>query len=71
MFDQCSSLIELPSNLSSLKIEDETDLSFMFNYCNGLCSIPDILKWNTKNIINMSHMFSNCSSLKSLIMVWI
>ena len=66
MFNECSSLIELPSDLSNLKTENETSLSYMFNNCSQLTSIPNISKWDTKNIKDMSYMFTNCSSLKSL-----
>ena len=38
----------------------------MFNFCNSLNSLPDISKWNTKNVISMEGMFSNCESLKIL-----
>ena len=31
----------------------------------SLLSVPDIPKWNTINVNNMSSMFSNCSSLSS------
>ena len=29
-------------------------------------SLPDISKWNTSNVNNMSYMFYNCKSLSSL-----
>ena len=29
-------------------------------------SLPDISKWNTNNVTDMSYMFSNCKSLISL-----
>ena len=66
MFNECSSLIELPSDLSNLKTESETSFSYMFNNCNQLTSIPDISQWDTKNVKDMSYMFCNCSSLKVL-----
>ena len=66
MFNECSSLFELPSTLSDLKTENETSFSYMFNNCNQLVSIPDISKWDTKNVKDMSYMFCNCSSLKAL-----
>jgi surface protein len=66
MFNECSSLIELPSALSDLKTENETSFSYMFNNCNQLTSIPDISQWDTKNVKDMSYMFCNCSSLKVL-----
>ena len=65
MFNECSSLIELPSDFSSLKTENETNFSYMFNNCCNV-SIPDISQWDTKNIKDMSYMFCNCSSLKLL-----
>ena len=66
MFNECSSLIELPSGLSDLKTENETSFSYMFNNCNQLTSIPDISQWDTKNVKDMSYMLCNCSSLKVL-----
>ena len=38
----------------------------MFNGCNSLISLPDISKWNTSNVIDMSGMFSECNSIISL-----
>ena len=38
----------------------------MFYYCRSLQSLPDISKWNTENVTNMSYMFYDCSSLQSL-----
>ena len=38
----------------------------MFYNCTSLYSIPDISKWETKNMQNIELMFSNCSSLISL-----
>ena len=38
----------------------------MFYSCNSLNSLPDISKWNTNNVNNMSYMFSYCKSLNSL-----
>ena len=42
------------------------NMSNMFRYCSSLKSLPNISKWNTKNVKDMTGMFSNCSSLKSL-----
>ena len=42
-----------------------TDMSFMFIQCNLLKSV-DISNWNTKNVINMSNMFSDCINLKNI-----
>ena len=38
----------------------------MFEGCSSLISIPDISKWDTKKVTNISFMFSGCSSLISL-----
>ena len=41
-------------------------MSGMFRECSSLLSLPDISKWNTKNVTDMSFMFDGCSSLSSL-----
>ena len=41
-------------------------MSYMFYYCESLKNLPDISKWDTKNVTNMSYMFSYCKSLKNL-----
>ena len=38
----------------------------MFNGCCSLTSLPDISKWDTSKVNNMSAMFNGCSGLKSL-----
>ena len=38
----------------------------MFYYCESLKELPDISKWNTKNVNDMSYIFSYCESLKEL-----
>ena len=35
-------------------------MSYMFDGCDSLYSLPDISKWNTSNANNMSYMFSGC-----------
>ena len=42
------------------------DMSYIFNNCWSLSSLPDITEWNTNNVSNMSRMFCNCKSLSSL-----
>ena len=32
----------------------------MFSECSSLTSLPDISKWNTNNVTNMSGMFIGC-----------
>ena len=38
----------------------------MFYGCSSLISLPDLSKFDTKNVTNMNSMFSKCSSLISL-----
>ena len=38
----------------------------MFGECKSLISLPDISKWNTKNVEGMGVMFCFCKSLQSL-----
>ena len=39
---------------------------------NHYCSLPDISKWDVRNVKTMSYLFYNCKCLKSLpdISVW-
>ena len=41
-------------------------MSDMFSECSSLSSLPDISKWDTSKVINMSNIFSGCISLSSL-----
>ena len=41
-------------------------MTYIFSDCNSLQALPDISKWDTKNITNMNSMFNWCSSLQSL-----
>ena len=43
-----------------------TNLSFMFYGISSLNSETDFSDFDTTNIINMSYMFSNCSTMKKL-----
>jgi surface protein len=38
----------------------------MFWKCSGLTSLPNISKWNTEKVTDMSHMFCSCSLLVTL-----
>ena len=42
------------------------DMSYMFNECESLISLPDMSNWNTSNVIDMSYMFNGCKSLITL-----
>ena len=35
----------------------------MFSNCNSLISLPDLSKWNTKNLLGMKGLLSDCISL--------
>ena len=41
-------------------------MNYLLNRCSSLSSIPDISKWNTNNVTDMSYLFNGCSSLSSL-----
>ena len=45
------------------EIKNLTNISFMFNDCSSLFSLPDISGWNTSNINDISYMFYGCTSL--------
>lgn len=49
---------ELPFNLDTSQV---TNMSYMFDGCSSLVSVPDL---NTGQVTNTSYMFYNCSSLK-------
>ena len=36
-------------------------MSYIFNRCNSLISLPDISKWNTSNVNDMRWMFYGCN----------
>ena len=38
----------------------------IFDTCSSLTLLPDISKWNTNNVTDMSNMFYKCSKLSSL-----
>ena len=49
-----------------INIEKITDMSYLFDKCESLISVPNISEWDTSNITNMSNIFSYCKLLKSL-----
>ena len=62
-------LNNITNNILEIKlkgISNINDMSFMFDGCSSLNSLPDISKWNTSNVNDMNNMFNGCSSLKSL-----
>ena len=38
-------------------------MSGMFSHCKSLNNLPDISKWDTKNVTNMRGMFSWCNNI--------
>ena len=38
-------------------------MSYMFNRCSSLSSLPDISKWNTNNVTDMSYMLRECLNI--------
>ena len=48
------------------KMNNITNISFMFCKCTSLVSIEGISLWNTTNITDMSYLFSSCKYLKIL-----
>ena len=52
--------------LKLTNIHSITDAYSMFNKCSQLKAIPDISRWNTKNLTNLGHMFSECENLEYL-----
>lgn len=63
----------LPTNeIESIVIDESfksykpTSLQRLFSYCTALTKIEGVENINTADVENMSYMFSNCSSLKTL-----
>ena len=54
---------ELVVQLYEVNLTD--NISYIFDNCNDLISLPDIYRWNTLNTKDMSYLFSNCISLNS------
>jgi len=53
------------TNISNLKTDNVTDMSYMFWDCSSLTSL-DVSGFKTDKVRQMSFMFGNCSSLMSL-----
>ena len=39
-------------------------MSYMFDGCSNLTNLPDISKWNTNNVKDMSYMFQSCKFIE-------
>ena len=48
------------------QINHTNNISFMFNKCSTLISLPELSGLNTRNVIKMNSIFSQCSSLSEL-----
>ena len=44
-----------------------TNMSYMFNGCKSLISLPNLSKWNTFKVTDMNKMFNGCKPLISLL----
>jgi surface protein len=41
------------------------DVSYLFNECINLKYLPNLSKWNLRNVVKNEYMFDECKSLKS------
>jgi len=57
MFSKCESLISISNEISNLDTSEVTNMMGIFSDCKSLSSLPDLSKWNTKNVTNMSFTF--------------
>ena len=64
IFSGCSSLKVL--DLSNFNTNNVTDMSYMFNKCTSLITLPTSYEWVNKYVRDTSYMFYGCSSLISL-----
>ena len=60
----CMKLFDHKHSHQSKITENITKMNSIF--CNSLISLPDISKWNTKNVTDMSSMLRDCTSLISV-----
>ena len=59
---------EIKKNLTNkfIRYTKYYDMSFMFSGSTSLSFLPDISKWNIKNVVNMNSMFNHCESIKNI-----
>lgn len=60
LFNTCSALINLPSQLITPKVKD---VGYMYAECSNLISVPQM---DTSNVTNMNSMFYRCDSLTTV-----
>ena len=53
-------------NVKIIGINRVISMKCMFSECDNLYSLPDISKWDTKNINDMSFIFYKCSNLQEI-----
>ena len=58
-------LLTTIQGIENLNTEEVTNMSYMFNSCQGLTSL-DLSNFNTAKVTDMSYMFNGCSGLTSL-----
>ena len=64
MFHNCNRLTSL--DVSNFNTENVTNMTYMFNGCNGLTNLTLGNNFNTSNVIDMAYMFGNCYRLTEL-----
>ena len=50
-------------NSKLVNLNNIVDLKGLFSGCSSLKSLPDISKWDTRNVIDISELFLDCRSL--------
>ena len=61
-----STISDIKDNIIIHQYNYYSNMIEMFSDCSSLLSLPDISKWNTNNVKDMSFIFKYCSTLKSL-----
>ena len=64
MFGLCKNLKKL--DLSSFEIKNIKSIIGLFYKCPSLVNLTGLSQWNTNQVIDMSYLFCDCSSLNSL-----
>ena len=59
MFELCNNLTVTATDIPNFSAV--TDMSYLFNGCSNISTIPNITLWQTANVTNIAGMFSGCS----------
>ena len=62
MFEDCESLTNIDMTNSDINKSKLKDISYMFHSCESLLEL-DLSEFNTKEVVDMSHLLQNCISL--------